>query len=229
LFRKNNKIEVVVERQAFLLFDRMIAYHIVNGISVPLDAADFYKGLDERFIKRDGMYFLHDQVNEYDKARIQTDVEDIQFSLFVSNEKTAIAWLYQQLITPQTYADIQPKFMQEIRSIEKHEQLPELSVLLEDNFLKEDNGKWYIPDVNKATDVMRLREKKLVKEFEEYLDTTGKLKKFRTEAVRAGFAKLWKDRNYDLIVKTAERLPEEVVQEDEKLLMYYDISLSRLG
>ena len=119
--------------------------------------------------------------------------------------------------------------MQEIRSIEKHEKLPELSVLLEDNFLKSDNGKWYIPDTNKATDVIRLREKKLVKEFEEYLETPGKLKKFRTEAVRAGFAKLWKDRNYDLIVKTAERLPEEVVQEDDKILMYYDISLSRLG
>jgi hypothetical protein len=148
----------------------MIAYHIVNGISVPLDAADFYKGLDERFIKRDGMYFLHDQVNEYDNARIQTDVEDIQFSLFVSNEKTAIAWLYQQLITPQTYADIQPKFMQEIRSIEKHEQLPELSVLLEDNFLKEDNGKWYIPDVNKASDVYETKREEVRKEFEEYLD-----------------------------------------------------------
>ena len=227
--QKNNKIEVIVERQSFLLFDRMVAYHIVSGISIPLDAADFYKGLDERFIKRGGMYFLHDQVNEYDNARIQTDVEDIQFTLFVSNEKTAIAWLYQQLNTPQTYAEIQPKFMQEIRSIEKHEKLPELSVLLEDNFLKSDNGKWYIPDTNKATDVIRLREKKLVKEFEEYLETPGKLKKFRTEAVRAGFAKLWKDRNYDLIVKTAERLPEEVVQEDDKILMYYDISLSRLG
>ena len=86
-----------------------------------------------------------------------------------------------------------------------------------------------IPDTNKAVDVMRLREKKLVKEFEEYLNIPGKLKKFRTEAIRAGFAKLWKDRNYDLIVKTAERLPDEVVQEDEKILMYYDISLSRLG
>ena len=195
---KNEKIEAVVERQAFLLFDRMIAYHIINGILVPLDAADFYKGLDERFIKRDGMYFLHDQVNEYDNARIKTEVEDIQFSFFVSNEKTAIAWLYQQLIIPQTYAEIQPKFMQEIRSIEKHEELPELSSLLEDNFLKEDSGKWYIPDTNKAVDVMRLREKKLVKEFEEYLNIPGKLKKFRTEAIRAGFAKLWKDRNYDL-------------------------------
>jgi hypothetical protein len=76
---------------------------------------------------------------------------------------------------------------------------------------------------------MRLREKKFVRNSRSISTTTGKLKKFRTEAVRAGFAKLWKDRNYDLIVKTAERLPEEVVQEDEKLLMYYDISLSRLG
>jgi len=227
--QKGNKIEIIVERQDFLLFDRMIAFHIVNSISVPLDAADFYKGLDEKFIKRDNMYFLHDQVNEYDNARIQNDVEDIQFSLFVSNEKTAIAWLYQQLAIPQTYSMIQPKFMQEIRSVDKYEKLPELLELLEENFLKENNGEWYIPDINKATDVIRLREKKLVKEFEEYLSTSGKLKKFRTEAVRAGFAKLWKDKNFDLIVKTAERLPEEVVQEDEKLLMYYDLSLSRLG
>jgi hypothetical protein len=55
---KNGKIELIAERQAFLLYDRMVAYHIMNGIAVPLDATDFYKGLDERFLKRDGMYFL---------------------------------------------------------------------------------------------------------------------------------------------------------------------------
>ena len=38
---KEDKIEVVVERQAFLLFDRMVAYHIVNGLPVPIDASDF--------------------------------------------------------------------------------------------------------------------------------------------------------------------------------------------
>lgn len=74
-----------------------------------------------------------------------------------------------------------------------------------------------------------MREKKLIKEFEEYLKSTGKLKLFRTETIRAGFAKLWKDKNYALIVNTAERLPETVIQEDDKLLMYYDISLSRQG
>jgi DNA modification methylase/DNA-directed RNA polymerase subunit RPC12/RpoP len=225
---KNGKIELIAERQAFLLYDRMVAYHVVNGIPVPLDATDFYKGLDGRFLKRDGMYFLTDQVNEYDTARIVNDVEPVQFALFVTNEKSAIAWLYQQLETPQTYAELQPKFMQEIKVWDKFEVRPELSVLLEENFLRDDEGRWYIPDITKASDVAKLREKKLLKEFEGYLATKGKLKLFRTEAIRAGFAKLWAEKNYKLIVETAERLPESVIQEDDKLLMYYDISLGRI-
>lgn len=225
---KNNKIELITERQAFLLFDRMVAYHIMNGISVPLDAADFYKGLDEKFIKRDEMYFLADQVNEYDTARIINDVEPMQFELFVTNEKSAIAWLYQQLVTPQTYAEIQPKFMQEVKTVDKHEAMPELSVMLEDNFLQGENGKWYIPDVTKSADVAKLREKKLLREFDGYLETKGKLKLFRTEAIRIGFARLWADKNYSLIVDTADRLPESVIQEDDKLLMYVDLSAGRV-
>lgn len=224
---KGDKVEVVKERESFLLYDRMIAYHIMNGIPVIIDAFDFYKGLDERFMKRDGMYFLVDQVNEYDNARIIADVEPVQFSLFVNNEKNAIAWLYQQLDKPKTYADIQPKFMQESRQ-DKHEIIPELSVLLEENFIQDDEGRWYIPDPTKSGDIIKLREKRLIKEFEEYLEGKGKLKSFRTEAVRIGFAKLWKNKDYHNIVKVANRLPESVIQEDDKLLMYYDISLSRI-
>lgn len=225
---KNGRIEIVAERQAYLLYDRMVAYHIMQGIPVPLDATDFYRGLDDRYLKRDGMYFLADQINEYDTARIINDVEPIQFQLFVTNEKSAIAWLYQQLETPQTYQAIQPEFMKEIKSVDKFEDMPELSVLLEENFLQDDEGKWYIPDVTKEADVAKLREKKLLKEFEGYLATKGKLKLFRAEAVRVGFAKLWADKNYKLIVDTAERLPEQIIQEDDKLLMYYDISLGRV-
>ncbi len=224
----NNKIELVAERQAYLLFDRMVAYHIMNGIAIPIDAIDFYTGLDEKFLKRDGMYFLPDQVNEYDTARITNDIEPIQFEIFVTNEKSAIAWLYQQLDTPLTYAELQPKFMQEIRAWDKFEERPELNTLLEENFLQNDEGKWYVPDVTKSADVIRLREKKLYKEFEGYLASKGKLKLFRTEAIRVGFAKLWDDKNYKLIVETADRLPDIVIQEDDKLLMYYDISLGRI-
>lgn len=225
---KGGRIEIVTERQAFLLFDRMVAYHIMNGIPVPMDATDFYRGLDEKFLKRDGMYFLANQVNEYDTARIKNDIEPIQFSLFVTNEKTAISWLYQQLNEPQTYADIQPKFMQEVKSVDKFEAMPELAVLLEENFLQDEKGRWYIPDTTKEGDVAKLREKKLWKEFEGYMSSKGKLKLFRSEAIRVGFSKLWKDKNYQAIVDIAERLPEQTIQEDSNLLMYYDISLSRV-
>lgn len=228
----NGKLDIISERQAYLLFDRMVAYHIVNGIPVPLDASDFYKGLDERFIKRDGMYFLPDQVNEYDTARIKMDVEPVQFTMFVTNEKSAIAWLYQQLSEgnggPQTYAELQPKFMQEVKAVDRHENMPELSVMLEENFIQDDKGRWYIPDRTKEGDIAKLREKNLWKEFEGYMNSKGKLKLFRSEAIRAGFSRLWKEKNYQAIVDIAERLPEKTIQEDDKLLMYYDISLSRV-
>lgn len=230
--KKDNKIEIVAERQAYLLFDRMVAFHIMKGFSVPLDATDFYKGLDEKFLQRDGMYFLPNQVNEYDTARIVNDVEPIQFSFMVTNEKTAISWLYQQLSSnfggPKTYSDIQPKFMQEVKSIDKYEEMPELSTILEENFLQNDEGKWYIPDVTKEADLVKLREKNLWKEFEGYMNSKGKLKLFRSEAIRVGFSRLWKDKNYAAIVSIAERLPEATIQEDPNLLMYYDISLGRV-
>lgn len=229
---KNDRIEVVSERQAYLLFDRMVAYHIMQGIPVPLDATDFYRGLDEKFLKRDNMYFLPDQVNEYDTARITTEVENIQFELFVTNEKSAISWLYQQLdeqfCGPQTYAELQPKFMQEVKAVDKYEQMPELATILEENFLQDENGCWYIPDVTKEGDLAKLREKNLWKEFEGYMNSKGKLKLFRSEAIRVGFSRLWKEKNYKAIVDIAERLPEQTIQEDANLLMYYDISLGRI-
>lgn len=227
-----DKIELIAERQAYLLFDRMVAYHIMQGLPVPVDSTEFYQGLDEKYLKRDGMYFLSDQVNEYDTARIKTEVEPIQFELFVTNEKSAIAWLYQELSEEfyglQTYAELQPKFMQEVKAVDKFEEMPELGVLLEENFLQDEKGRWYIPDVTKEGDVAKLREKNLWKEFEGYMSSKGKLKLFRSEAIRVGFSRLWKEKNYKAIVDIAERLPEQTIQEDANLLMYYDISLGRI-
>ncbi|MCG2731640.1 MAG: DNA methylase, partial [Pseudodesulfovibrio aespoeensis] len=51
--------------------------------------------------------------------------------------------------------------------------------------------RWYVPDPNKAGDLEKLREKALLKEFEEYKQVKKKLKVFRLEAVRAGFKSLW--------------------------------------
>ncbi|MEG3067143.1 MAG: hypothetical protein RQM95_02625 [Syntrophaceticus schinkii] len=190
-----------------------------------MSAADFYVGLQQRFPERDGMYFLPDQVNVYDAKRLTQDLNE-QLSLFVIDEKTAIQWLRSELRTPQTYQDIQPKFLQELRQM-KHEKMPELRDILEENFLQDEAGRWYVPDVNKQSDLEKLRDKRLLKEFEEYRSGKGKLKIFRTEAIRAGFKHCWREKDYKTIVSIGERLPEKVVQEDHSILMYYDNSLTR--
>jgi DNA modification methylase/predicted RNA-binding Zn-ribbon protein involved in translation (DUF1610 family) len=71
--------EVLAERQDYLLYDRMVALHVQHGATVPLSAAEFYGGLRERFPERDGMFFLPEQVAEYDRKRMQVDeVEQLQ-------------------------------------------------------------------------------------------------------------------------------------------------------
>jgi len=89
--------------------------------------------------------------------------------------------------------------------------------------------RWYVPNPNKEGDLEKLRLKTLLKEFEEYRTSTSrKIKQFRTEAVRAGFKHCYDQSNYATIVAVAAKLPEKVIQEDEKLLMYYDVATMRL-
>lgn len=92
--------------------------------------------------------------------------------------------------------------------------------------------RWYVPDPNKAGDLEKLREKALLKEFEEYKQVKKKLKVFRLEAVRAGFKSLWQLRTpeaYRTIIEVAEKIPSNVLEEDPKLLMWYDQAITRTG
>ena len=132
---KGNRAEVVAERLGYLLYDRMVAFHVQRGVTVPLSSAEFLAGLAQRFIERDGMYFLPEQVVEYDRKRMTT-TEIKQLDLFVTDESSAIQWLRQQLtIKPQTFQELHPQFLREIGGWEKHEATLELSALLEENFL----------------------------------------------------------------------------------------------
>jgi hypothetical protein len=91
-------------------------------------------------------------------------------------------------------------------------------------------GRWYVPDPGRQIDLEKLREKELLSEFETYKTSKErKLKTFRTEAVRAGFKAAYDAPDYTTIVSIAAKLPENVLEEDEKLLMYYDVASMRLG
>jgi 16S rRNA G966 N2-methylase RsmD len=88
--------------------------------------------------------------------------------------------------------------------------------------------RWYVPDPNKAQDLEKKREKALLKEFATYQAFKGRrLKEFRLEVLRAGFKAAWTAKDYKTIISTAQRIPEAALQEDEKLLLWYDQALTR--
>ena len=280
----------VPERDPRILFDQMVAYYVRKGYPVPISSQEFQAGLPKIAFERDGMYFLPNQVAEYDRKKMLGGGRQIQMPLFVSDEASAIAWL-RNLIRqkPQTFQDINPLFMKEIGGWQKHEKALELSELLEQNFLRYDgkgdvpsqimswlmksalvreelawhgngetekrrNGekdnsdsprppfadsptirakakdRWYVPDPNKAGDLEKLRERALMCEFQEYRESKQKrLKVFRLEAVRAGFKKAWQVRDYATIIAVARKIPDKILQEDPKLLMWYDQAVTRMG
>lgn len=84
-----------------------------------------------------------------------------------------------------------------------------------------------MPDPARQGDLEQLRKRSLSREFGEYAEGKGRLRTFRTEAVRAGFKRTWADRDYRTIVRVAECLPASVLQEDAGLPVYYDNALMR--
>jgi hypothetical protein len=228
--RKGNGVEVLAERQDYLLYDRMVAFHVQRSVVPPLSASEFYAGLRQRFPERDSMFFLSEQVNDYDRKRLEV-IELEQYDLFVSDEKSAIQWVRRVLAErPTKYQDLQPLYMKEAQRVwEKHEQPLELMTILEQSFVEDKDGIWRTPDPKNEMHLEQLRHRALMKEFQQYLDSKGKLKVVRTEALRAGFKDAWQKKDYATIVQIAKRIPDAVVQEDPALLMYFDNASLLLG
>jgi len=260
-------LQFVPERDPRILFDQMVAYYVRKGYPVPISSQEFQIGLTQRFIERDGMYFLPDQVAEYDRKKMTSGGMTETVEMFVKDEASMIQWLRQLLKQkPQTFADINPQFMQQLGGWDKNEAQLDLRELLNQNFLSYDGkgpvpeqihaylssnwkdlrnlpkddpaliakaqDRWYVPDPNKAGDLEKLREKALLKEFDEYKQRKGKFKRgetFRMEAIRAGFKKAWQERDYQTIINVAEKIPNKVLEEDPKLLMWYDQAVTRMG
>ena len=260
---KNGILEMVVERDPRRIYDRMVAWFVRHDFPVPLSTEEFLDGLRSRFPERDGMVFLPEQVAEYDRKRAQA-AQAPQMEMFVSDERSAIDWLTDFLRKrPSTYQDIHPEFTVQMGAgWRKHEEKPELSALLEDNFLRfDDNGdvpnqihsylssnfkdlrglekddpglkakakdRWYVPDPSKAKDLEQKRERSMLKEFEAYKAAPGRrLTEFRLEVLRAGFKTAWTARDYKTIIGIAQKIPGEALQEDEKLLLWYDQAVTR--
>jgi 16S rRNA G966 N2-methylase RsmD len=261
---KNGMLEFVVERDPRRIYDRMVAWFVRHDVPVPLSTEEFLDGLRSRFPERDGMVFLSEQIPEYDRKRAQA-AQAPQMEMFVADERSAIDWLTDFLRRrPSTYQEVHPEFTTQLGAgWKKHETRPELSALLEDNFLRYDasgdvpsqihnylstnfhdlrnleksdprlkakaKDRWFVPDPTKAQDLEKKREKALLKEFDTYRTAPGRrLKEFRLEVLRAGFKSSWAARDFKTIIAIAQKVPEEALQEDEKLLFWYDSALTRM-
>lgn len=230
---KENATTAIIERSPKILFDRLIAFYVQRTLPVPIDASKFQQGLREHFIERDGMFFTNEQVHEYDKKKAEVP-NFIQMNLFVTNEQDSIYWLRNILDKERnSEQDLRPHWMKEVASnMRKGDVLPEMRTILEENFLKDESGKWYVPDPENEADLDKLRNKRLIKLFdgykEEALKPKGKLKEVRVEALRAGFKQCYQDKDFKTIVAIGDRIPNNLLMEDEVLLQLYDIAISRV-
>lgn len=228
----DNATTAIIERSPKILYDRLIAFYVQRSLPVPIDAGEFQKGLKERFLERDGMYFTGVQKVEYDEKKRGT-TEFYHASLFVSSEQDGIMWIKDQLKdTPHTYQELQPKWMQAIAGLRKGDILPELRDLLQENFLQDKVGAWYLPDLENEIDLEKIRMSRLLKLFGVYQELASKpkakIREIRVEALRAGFKQCYKDKDFLAIVTLAEKIPNNLLMEDEVLLQYYDIANTRV-
>lgn len=229
--KKEQKTTSIVERSPKILYDRLIAYYVQHGYPVPMDAHEFQQGLRERFVERDGMFFTAAQAIEYEEKK-KLAPEFVPMGLIVSDEANGIEWLKQELKQPQTYQEIHPKWLQALDAVRKNDIIPELRQLLEENFIEEPNGKWRLPNIQDDKDVMALRTKSLMREFKLYVEQASKpkakIKEARVEALRAGFKQCYIDKDFKTIVMVGDKIPQNLRDEDEVLLQFYDIALNKL-
>lgn len=222
---RSGETRAIRERLADRLYDRMGAFHLQRNMAIPVTAAEFYQGLDERFPERHSMYFLDDQLEAFERHRMT--IKDLKAAqLFITDEDSAIQWIRQYLKSrraPQPYAAIQPDFFKEVQAgLPDWEEPPDLKALLEASCVTDSEGRWYVPDPKKEADLEKLRKRQLLNEFATYATARGPLRHFSLAAIRAGFSDAWERREFASIVSVGRRLPADAFAADERLLFYID-------
>ena len=103
---------------------------------------------------------------------------------------------------------------------------------MEENFIQEPNGAWRLPNIQDDVDKDKLREKALLREFKIYVEAASKprsrIKEVRVEAIRCGFKKCYMDKDFATIVMVGDKIPQNLLTEDDILLQFYDIARTRV-
>lgn len=219
-----------------LVFPHIVIEKLAKVALVQVIVTTDYKqpivNTQQRIILRRDVELRHTapQAAEYEEKRKNTS-EFVPMGLIVSDEANGIEWLKLQLKEPKTYQEISPEWMQAVNGLRKGDLLPELRDILEENFIEDETGHWHVPDLEKQIDLEKLKHKSLMKEFNHYKEMAQKprarIKEVRTEALREGFKQCFKDKEFATILLVGDKIPQNILTEDEVLLQYYDIAQMR--
>jgi len=226
-----------IERSEQMLYSKMLAHYVQHGYEIKFDAKQFYKLLRDNFKLMDGFWFTDSQVTEYDEWKKEHGLQAIeeisrgQQKLFVSDERSALIWLYNFLNTPKSYSAILTAYNPATTNTD--DDIPELQILLETNFVFE-NGVYRRP-LNEKEKMAKEEqsEKELLKVFDKVLTEakTGskKIKTVRKEAVKLGFTKAYQEKRFQDIIIVADRLVPSILEDNSEINDFVDIARLKIG
>ena len=227
-----------LERTAQMLYSKMLAYYVQHGYEITLDAGRFYRLLADHFLERDGYWFVdEEQVQEYERRKVARHTKGAkgakeaplaQSVLFISDERSAIAWLYHFLETPRSYSEIYTAFVKALQVPE--DEIPEIKALLEENFVQT-NGNYKRPELLEKQELEARRQQRLLREFEDILEQARRgqrLEHVRKEAVLAGFAHCYREKRFDDILRVGRRLHKRIVESSTEIYDFMDIAEAKV-
>jgi len=229
-------VEPNLERTAQMLYSKMLAYYVQRGYQITFNADQFYRLLGDHFLERDGFWFGdEEQVQEYERRKLTTKstkgakgVPLAQQVLFISDERSAIAWLHHFLETPRGYGNIYTAFVKALQVPE--DQIPEIKTLLEENFLRV-NGEYKRPELLEKQELETRRQARLLRQFEKYLEAARagrRLKDVRKEALVAGFTECYRAGRFQDILTLGRKLHKRLLESSPDLFDFVDIAEAKI-
>jgi len=230
-------VEPNIERTEKMLYSKLLTQYLSNELDIRLNAKQFYKLLSENFKLVDGYWFMDNQVLEYEEWKKQSGLKAIeeisknQSTLFVSDEKSSLIWLYNFLNTPKTYSDILTTYNQIRTNLD--DEVPELREMLDINFIFE-NGMYRRPLTDKErVEKEEKNEKELLKAFDKILlqarSGSKKIKSIRKEAIKLGFTKAYQEKRFEDILSVAKKLDNEVLENNSEINDFVEIARTKAG
>jgi len=236
-FLENLPKQPLIERTEKMLYSKMLAYYIQRGYEINYNATTFYQMLRDKFKEKDGYWFSYNQIDAYFeflknlKLEGLTEVKQGAMMLFITDEKSALLWLYNFLDEPKTFSDIHTAYtkLSEISG----DLVPDLKEMLEDNFIFEESKYRRPQNDSERLTLTEKRERELMREFESLLleakGSKKKIKDVRNEAILHGFEICYKTNRYEDILLLSKRLDRRILENNADINEFVEVAEIKVG